>query len=80
MRRTLHSIFRELETEVLKADNNSEALEILEQEIVDLIVAERGIPLCNGAGLTQNFGKQNRNPPFLVFSRNGAEGQASLFE
>lgn len=71
MRRLLEISLRQAGYRALSASNGREALEILQQQQIDLVVSDLHMPGTNGLQLLEALRKQYENLPFIMVTAQG---------
>lgn len=72
MRRLLEIMLTQMDYAVLQAGNGVEALTVLEQQAVDLIITDLKMPKLDGIGLLKHLREQTNNIPVIVVTAYGA--------
>ncbi len=71
MRRLLEILLKQMGHEVYQADNGIKALDILNEQSVDLIITDLKMPKLDGLGLIRQLHEQNSEIPVIVITAYG---------
>ncbi|MFZ2724708.1 MAG: sigma-54 dependent transcriptional regulator [Methylococcaceae bacterium] len=71
MRRLLEIMLTQMDYDVLQASDGLEALEALNNYIVDLVITDLRMPLLDGIGLLKRLREQNNDIPVIVVTAYG---------
>ena len=73
MRELLKEILGPLKYQILEAGDGEEALDLLKNQAVDLIITDRAMPIMGGLEFLKKLREDNKTVPVLMLSAYGDE-------